>query len=105
MNLEEMITVAISEFLDIEIHPDTSDLDFSSKIEIVKKRMADKARQDPELYGFGKVRNGAKYEVFFKSRANDKIRIDGWVPVDTSIIQEVDRIEEYIEKGIIRKIK
>lgn len=104
MNLEEMITVAITEFLDIEVHPDTGDLDFGSKIEIVKKRMADRVKQNPDLYGVDKEAKNFQFEMFFKSRPNDKIRIDGWVPIETSKIEEIDKIEEYIEKGILRKI-
>ena len=37
MNLEEIIMVSISEFLEVEVHRDTEALDLASKIEIVKK--------------------------------------------------------------------
>ena len=32
------------------------------------------------------------------------IKIDGWIPIDTDRIEKADKIEEYIEIGLLRKI-
>ena len=47
MNLEELITASIAEFLDVEVHKETENLDLSSKIEIVQKRIEDKIKNGP----------------------------------------------------------
>lgn len=46
-----------------------------------------------------------EYEMFFKSEPDDFCKIDGWLPVETSMIRNQDKIESYIERGILRKIK
>lgn len=104
MDIEELITVAITEFLDVEVHRDTENLDFSSKIEIVKKRITNKVKNSPDSYGMVKDVNGYEYEMFFSSNANDMIKIDGWIPIDTKRIAAADKINEYIEIGLLRKI-
>lgn len=104
MNIEELIAVSITEFLDVEVHRDTGNLDFSSKIEIVKKRIISKVKNSPDSYGMVKDANGYEYEMFFSSNPNDMIKIDGWIPIDTSRIEQADKIDEYIEIGLLRKI-
>ncbi|MBW1298017.1 hypothetical protein [Aquimarina litoralis] len=104
MNIEELITVSITEFLDVEVHRDTGNLDFSSKIEIVKKRITNKVKNSPDSYGMVNGMKGYEYEMFFSSNPNDMIKIDGWIPIDTDRIEKADKINEYIEIGLLRKI-
>ncbi len=106
MNLEELITASIAEFLDVEVHRDTETLDLASKIEIVQKRIADKTKNNPHSSLVHK--NNAKnyeYEMFFSSNPNDMIKIDGWVPIETEKIGKSDKIKEYIAIGLLRKIE
>ena len=104
MDIEELITISIKEFLDVEIHRDTGSLDFSSKIEIVRKRITDKVKNSPDSYGMVNDSEGYEYEMFFSSNPNDMIKIDGWIPINTSRIEKADKIEEYIEIGLLRRI-
>ena len=104
MNIEELITVSITEFLDVEVHRDTGNLDFSSKIKIVKKRITSKVKNSPDAYGMVNGLDGYEYEMFFSSNPNDMIKIDGWIPIDTSRIEKADKIDEYIEIGLLRRI-
>ncbi len=104
MNIEELITVSITEFLDVEVHRDTGNLDFSSKIEIVKKRITNKVKNSPDAFGTVNGLNGYEYEMLFSSNPNDLIKIDGWIPIDTSRIEKADKIDEYIKIGLLRKI-
>ncbi len=104
MNLDEVIMASIAEFLDVEVHRDTETLDLSSKIEIVRKRIADKLK-NASAATFAK--NGSmnyEYEMFFSSNPNDRIKIDGWIPIQTDKIDKYDKISEYIEIGLLRKI-
>ncbi|WP_066311281.1 MULTISPECIES: hypothetical protein [Aquimarina] len=105
MNLEELITVSIAEFLDVEVHRDTENLDLSSKIEIVRKRIIDKSKNNinPTFVNNGSM--NYEYEMFFSSNPNDMIKIDGWIPIETDKIGKSDRISEYIEIGLIRKVE
>jgi len=105
MNLDELVLVSISEFLDVEVHRDTETLDLSSKIEIVKNRIDKKMKIDSNI---GIPKNGSmsyEYEMFFRSNPNDMIKIDGWIPIETERIEKSDRISEYIEIGLLRKIQ
>ncbi len=102
MNREELIMASIAEFLDVEVHRDTEALDLSSKIEIVKKRMADKMKNN---YSVKSNSMSYEYEMFFSSNPNDMIKIDGWIPIETDKIGEDDKIKEYIEIGLLRKIE
>ncbi len=105
MNLDEVILASIAEFLDVEVHRDTETLDLASKIEIVQKRIADKVKNNPNA-SFGT--NGFKnfeYEMFFSSNPNDMIKIDGWVPIETKKIGKAEKISEFIEIGLLRKIE
>jgi len=104
MDIEELITASITEFLDVEVHRDTGNLNFSSKIEIVKKRITNKVKNSPDAYGMVNGLEGYEYEMFFSSNPNDMIKIDGWIPIDTSRIKKADKINEYIEIGLLRKI-
>ncbi|MEB3345678.1 hypothetical protein U6A24_09415 [Aquimarina gracilis] len=104
MNLDEVIMASIAEFLDVEVHRDTETLDLSSKIEIVRKRLGDKLKNTA---GRTFTRNGSmsyEYEMFFSSNPNDMIKIDGWIPIQTDKIDKYDKIPEYIEIGLLRKI-
>ncbi|SEM22293.1 hypothetical protein SAMN04487910_4456 [Aquimarina amphilecti] len=104
MKVNELITEAITEFLDVEVNGDTGNLNFASKIEIVKKRISNKVKSSPESYG---VNNSGvyEYEMFFSSNPNDMIKIDGWLPIDTKKIEKADKITEYIEIGLLRRIE
>ena len=46
-----------------------------------------------------------EYEMFFKSEPNDFCKIDGWYPIATDRIRNPERIEKYIENGLLRKIR
>lgn len=46
-----------------------------------------------------------EYEMFFKSEPTDFCKIDGWYPIATGRIKNPERIEEYIKKGLLRKIR
>ncbi|MDH7444179.1 hypothetical protein [Aquimarina sp. 2201CG14-23] len=105
MNIEELISISITEFLDVEIHRDTGNLDFASKIEIVKKRISDKIKNNPDSYGINNHLETYEYEMFFSSNPNDMIKIDGWIPIDTKKIEKINKIKEYIEIGLLRKIE
>ncbi|MBL0682632.1 hypothetical protein [Aquimarina mytili] len=105
MNLEEVIMASIAEFLDVEVHRDTETLDLASKIEIVQRRIADKAKNNPMPSFVPKGLKGYEYEMFFSSNPNDMIKIDGWIPIETEKIGKADKISEYIEIGLLRKIK
>lgn len=105
MNLEEVIMASIAEFLDVEVHRDTETLDLSSKIEIVQKRMVDKIKNNPNLPFVGTTTSNYEYEMFFSSNPNDMIKIDGWIPIETDKIGKADKISEYIEIGLLRKIE
>ncbi|MBQ4821065.1 hypothetical protein [Aquimarina sp. MMG016] len=103
MNLEEIIMASIAEFLDVEVHRDTESLDLGSKVEIVQKRITDKLKN-----GRNRSHNSLgdyEYEMFFSSNPNDMIKIDGWVPIQTDKIGTMDKISEYIEIGLLRKIE
>lgn len=45
------------------------------------------------------------YEMLFKSEPNDNIKIDGWIPIVDNMIKHPEKINEYIKKGLLRKIK
>jgi len=105
MKVDELITEAITEFLDVEVNGDTGNLNFASKIEIVKKRITNKVKNSPESYGVSNDSDMYEYEMFFSSNPNDMIKIDGWIPIDTGKIKKADKIKEYIEIGLLRKIE
>lgn len=46
-----------------------------------------------------------EYEMFFKSEPDDFCKIDGWYPIATDRIKKPERIEKYIENGLLRKIR
>lgn len=105
MNLEELITDCIREFLDVEVHRDTETLDLASKIEIVQRRVTDKLKNDLPSFLQSNDPNKYEYEMFFSSNPNDMIKIDGWVPIDTEKIGQLEKISDYIEIGLLRKIE
>jgi hypothetical protein len=43
------------------------------------------------------------YELFFKSEPHEIVKIDGWFPIAFDRIRDHSRIEEYIEKGLLRR--
>jgi len=45
-----------------------------------------------------------EYETFFESKPEDFCKIDGWYPIATDSIRNPEKIEEYIQKGILRRI-
>lgn len=45
-----------------------------------------------------------EYEMFFESNKDDSIKIDGWYPIANERIRNPENIDEYIEKGWLRKI-
>jgi len=104
MNLEELVMASISEFLNVEVHKDTETLDLSSKIEIVKKRLTVKLKNQPNVTHTNNGLMNYEYEMFFRSNPNDMIKIDGWIPIETEKIKKSDKIAEYIEIGLLRKI-
>lgn len=106
MNLEELIMASITEFLDVEVHKETENLDLSSKIEIVQKRIEDRIKHgpNPEL-NMPNPNKGYEYEMFFSSNPNDLIKIDGWVPIQTDKLGEEEKINQYVEIGLLRKIE
>ncbi len=46
-----------------------------------------------------------EYEMFFKSEPDDFCKIDGWYPIATDRIKNQEKIEKYIESGLLRKIR
>lgn len=103
MKIEDLITEAISEFIEVDINKDMENLSFMSKIDIVKKRMAEQVKNNPLRYGVMNQDGKFEYEMFFSSNPNDLIKIDGWIPIDTDKIEEMDKVEEYIQIGLLRK--
>lgn len=104
MNIEEIVMVSISEFLDVEVHKDTETLDLAAKIEIVQKRIVDKTKNKQKPFTSKNNFGICEYEFFFSSKPNDIVKIDGWIPVQTDKIDKKERISEYIEIGLLRKI-
>lgn len=45
-----------------------------------------------------------EYEMFFKSEVDDKIKMDGWIPISTNFIRNPLKINNYIKRGLLRKI-
>lgn len=107
MNVEKLISKAIAEYLDVEIQKDTGGLDFIAKVEIVKKRIHENIKADPSLFGMNLDENDNSYEMLFRSNPNDKIKIDGWIPVKKDQIRKLNeaKIEEYVAMGLLRKIE
>lgn len=46
-----------------------------------------------------------EYEMLFKSEPDDAIKIDGWVPITVERLKHPEKVEEYLAKGILRKIQ
>ena len=57
MDIDKIVSYSIKEFLDIEVHRDTEDLDYLSKIEIVKRKINKKVKQNPDLFSTPIVEN------------------------------------------------
>jgi hypothetical protein len=47
---------------------------------------------------------GFEYEMFFKSKEDDFCKIDGWYPIATDRIVRPEKIEHYIEIGLLRRV-
>ena len=45
-----------------------------------------------------------EYEYLFRSDEGEPCPIDGWYPIATDRIRQPERIQEYIDKGILRRI-
>ncbi len=102
MEIKDIIRKSIAEYLAVEVHKDSEILDLGAKIEIVEKRILKKIKlqtvpKDPAPKSY-------QYEMLFKSNPNDTIKLDGWIPIETSTIEKTDRIPEYIETGLLREI-
>lgn len=54
--------------------------------------------------GQGKVEPEFEYEMLFKSKEGDFVKIDGWYPISTDRISNPENISNYIENGILRRI-
>lgn len=46
-----------------------------------------------------------EYEMFFKSEPDDFCKIDGWYPIATERIRKPEKIQHYLEIGLLRKIR
>lgn len=46
-----------------------------------------------------------EYEYLFSSDEGEPCPIDGWMPIATERIKHPEKIPEYIERGILRRIK
>jgi hypothetical protein len=46
-----------------------------------------------------------EYEHLFTPDENERCPIEGWWPIATDRIKQPERITEYIERGILRRIK
>jgi len=44
-----------------------------------------------------------EYEMFFNSEPSEPCQIHGWYPIATDRIRNPEKIEEYIQKGLLRK--
>lgn len=44
-----------------------------------------------------------EYEMFFNSEPSEPCQIHGWYPVATDRIRNPEKIEEYIQKGLLRR--
>lgn len=44
-----------------------------------------------------------EYEMFIDDK-NTAFEMNSWIPISTDRIKDISRIEEYIQKGLIRKI-
>lgn len=45
-----------------------------------------------------------EYELLFKSEPHDPVKIDGWIPIEISRLRHPEKLDEYLAKGILRKI-
>ena len=45
-----------------------------------------------------------EYEMFFKSTLSDFVKIDGWYPIATDRIVRPEKIDNYIETGLLRRV-
>ncbi|RZS92537.1 hypothetical protein [Aquimarina brevivitae] len=106
MKLDEIIMASVTEFLNLEVHKETENLDLGSKIEIVQKRIEDimKNGPNPEI-NMPPPSKGFEYEMFFSSNPNDLIKIDGWIPIETNKLGDKEQIKHFIEIGLIRRIE
>lgn len=44
-----------------------------------------------------------EYEMFFDSEPNEPMQIHGWYPIATDRIRHPEKIDHYIEKGLLRR--
>jgi hypothetical protein len=44
-----------------------------------------------------------EYELFFKSEIDDVVVINGWFPIATEMIKNIEKIDKYISGGLLRK--
>lgn len=75
-------------------------VDLSKEHRNIRDSVIDKIEQ--ELQESKKIRY--EYEMFFKSEPNDVCKIDGWYPIATNRIKNIDKVEEYITSGLLRRV-
>lgn|SRR5574343_8975 len=46
-----------------------------------------------------------EYEIFFDSEPNEIIQIHGWYPISTDRIRHPEKIQHYIDIGLLRRIQ
>jgi len=76
-------------------------VDLSTKHREIRDSVIDKIEQ--ELQESKKI--WYEYEMFFKSEPNDFCKIDGWYPIATDRIKNIDKVEEYISSGLLRRVQ
>jgi hypothetical protein len=45
-----------------------------------------------------------EYEMFFDSKPDELVQIHGWYPIATDRIRNPEKIDHYIETGLLRRI-
>lgn len=100
MKFDEETLIEIEDYIQaldeqVGLKPETM-LDISSAIskerELVKNSKCDHSMCDYE------------YEMLFNSDEGEICPIDGWFPISTDRIKHPEKVSEYIERGILRKI-
>jgi len=74
-------------------------VDLSKENRDIRGSVIDKIEQELQ-----KSKIWYEYEMFFKSEPNDFCKIDGWYPIATDRIKNIDKVEEYISSGLLRRV-
>lgn len=101
---EETSTIMIKnvvfiDFWDLSENMDKSIIDDLGKFTATalineRERRKEQYKAEPEF----------EYEMLFKSKEGDFVKIDGWYPIATDRISNPKNISKYIENGILRRI-